>query len=577
MTSAVSFGFIHICKCIVKIGRCCTHRENKTYILGMIIFTVLYSVADIREVKMADDLVGIFKGTPGYTIQAYVSESLRLFLVKLMILIFSDVATAKFFFTSLKMSLKDIMALEWTDFHSYTTAELLNRQHEKGESAVVIIYYALIYIVNNTVGIVLTISHIMEKTTHMFGVGMIGLTALHFGVFCMSIKILNRFQKRYFAAKNHSRSLVESESSNFNIIKTYNLEKSSEARVGDVTRSRFDIRLRHFIVRSRYEILYKLLEMISIFHVLVLNYSGVVSGDFLDATVTQMLHLWNSLRILLTYLTKLNEQFYIFCALEAEVKPRRIRPVQINSIEAVECMNLSVPGLFYNISFSVRRNEKMAVVGTNGSGKTTLLRMLTGLLDYNGSIKVGGRELSEVDRTCLYSHITAISQSDSYTDGSVMDNLKYGNMASEDEIIAKCVEFGVHQTFSSFENGYLKTSNSLGTELSGGQRQRVSFMRGVLRPMPVLIVDDCLSGVNTNDRRMLLEKLIRQPDKTVIAVCNIFDIFDQFDKILLFGGGSVRFGTFEELRSELEQLTGACDSSTTDEQQDGVAQMDSKV
>lgn len=76
-------------------------------------------------------------------------------------------------------------------------------------------------------------------------------------------------------------------------------------------------------------------------------------------------------------------------------------------------------------------------------------------------------------------------------------------------------------------------------------------MRGVLRNTPVLLIDDCLSGVNMQDKQALLETVLRVEKRTLIVACNKFDFLKFFDKILLLRGSDSKVGSFEELQEDL--------------------------
>ncbi|ELA41817.1 uncharacterized protein VICG_01169 [Vittaforma corneae ATCC 50505] len=551
MSFLQQFGFKHLLKCFLKIIHCCWRSTNKYYLIGMLCLLPLYIAMDYREVMTFDYLILAFKRDDGYTMYDYATMSVKIFLVKLIIAIFNDIATSEFFYSGLKTSLTDFLGLDWNSFHRYTTGELLLRQYEKGEAVSIIMYGIVMKIVASALGAVLTIVHIIKKTTLNFGLGMLMGSVMHIVIFTACLKTLNAFQHKYIDTKNRSRSLVENESSNFHIVKVYNLNKNSHERIRDVMHARYKAKLGYLVYKSKSELYYKTIEILSNVFVIALYYTDVISGDFLDATVSQICHLCDSLRTFLTSITEFSEYFYLFCTLEQGLIQGEIRPILLDTISKIECDSLSFQALFSNVSFKLEKNQKMAIVGANGSGKTILLRILAGLLDYNGSVRFDGNELYQINRQHLYGLLTFISQADAYSDGSIMSNLKYGNNLSEDEIIGKCRRFNVDCIFSELENGYAKDSSSLGTELSGGQRQRVSFMRGVLRSTPVLIVDDCLSGVNMRDRGVLVENLLSLNDRMIIMTCSRFDFLSKFDKILLLQGDASRAGSFDELEGEL--------------------------
>lgn len=236
--------------------------------------------------------------------------------------------------------------------------------------------------------------------------------------------------------------------------------------------------------------------------------------------------------------------------------PLILKDGKISNFLSLNCEDLSFNNVFSQVSFSIKVNEKIAIVGRNGSGKTSLLRMLVGLYDSKGKISINTIKLENINPKVLRNLVTFVSQDDAYTLGSVMKNLQYGNNLSREEVIAKCKLFNVDSTFECLKNGYDTVSNSLGTEFSGGQKQKISFMRGVLRDTPVLVIDDCLNGVTTVDKLFLTQKILSLNDRTIIMTCDRFENLKFFDKILILNSENNKYGRFEELETDLRTHFG---------------------
>lgn len=548
-----NFNISYSYNCFKKMLFCCWNKSNKFYLIGFIFLSIFYIYIDFQEVKLLDYLIFAFKGNKGYNMYEYAILSFRIFIIKLLISIYNDIATHSFFYSALNISMAEYLKQKWSCFHRYTIGELLNRQYDKGEAVSISIYCLFMNIITNIISVILVISYIISKTNLNFGIGMIFGSILHILIFLTMSKTLNKFQHIYFNAKNYSRSLTENESSNFNVIKTYNLEKSSSERILTAILKRSNARFNYRVFKSKNEFLYKAIEFISTGLAFSLYYNGIITDDYLDATVSQIIYLCESLRSLLKSFSEFNDHFYIYCALERGIEKVEEFPENIELVETIECENLSFSSVFSNINFKLKKYEKLAIVGANGSGKTCLLRVLSGLLDHSGDIKINGKNIRKINRKNLYENMTFISQADAFSDGTVMYNLKYGNDLTEEEIVEKCKEYDMHHIFSNLESGYYKRSATLGSELSGGQRQRISFMRGIMRKTPVLIVDDCLSGVNMHDKKVLLKKMLCIKDRMLIVVCNKLDLLKSFDKILLLKRNESKIGTFKELESNLKE------------------------
>lgn len=527
--------------------------ENMVFSCLMFLILPLYSYIEYLEVKNIDTFTLILGGNTTCTIYKYFWNSVFLFLCKLVMISIYDFSTLKVFFTALNTTLADYLGLNWNKFHRYTVGDLINKHYEKSEAVSTLLNKITIEILARVLKIVLIARHLAMKTNRQLGVGLSLGIILHSVIFSLFIKRVNLMQHRYFDSKTKARSMADSETSNFNIIKTYNIENTSASRIDAIFHKRSSDRLRYSILKAIISVLYKMVELSSLLLIYVLYYQNRISLSYLDGALILTVELYETLRGLLRSLSECNSFFYIFCMIEYDDTPQKIEAVgaQIEDINKLECQSLSYENVLEDISFVINQNEKVAVVGSNGSGKTLLLRILSGLKEYDGSIKINDTDFADIEKKNLHRLITFVSQYEAYTAGTVMENLKYGNDLDEERIIEICRYFNVDQIFRNLENGYNKHSDSYGRELSGGQRQRVSFIRGILRNSSMLIVDDCLNGVNTKDKSVLTEKLLSTYGKTLMMTCDRFDLLNKFDKIIFLTGNTAKVGTFNELKDDL--------------------------
>lgn len=528
---------------------------KKNFISSCALFLILpvYSYIEYLEVKNIDTFISILCGNSSCTISRYFMISVYLFLSKLVIVSIYDISTLKVFFTALNTTLADYLGLNWNKFHRYTIGDLINKHYEKSEAVSTLLNKITIEILAKVIKIVLLTKHLSAKTSKHFEMTLITGILLHIIIFIFFVKTVNLLQHRYFDSKTKARSLSESETSNFNIVKTYNMEDTSASRIDVAFKKRGLDRLNYSFSKTKITIFYKMIEIWSLFLIYIFYYQGKITLNNLDGSMLLTVELYGTLKEFLKSLSECNSFFYIFCTVEYDDTNHQSESTktQIEDINMIECQSLSYENILKDVSFVINQNEKVAIVGLNGSGKTLLLRILSGLLQYEGSIKINGIDLSNIEKKNIHSLITFVSQYEAYTIGTVMENLKYGNDLDEKRIIEICRFFNVDQIFRNLENGYNKHSESCGRELSGGQRQRVSFIRGILRNTSMLIVDDCLNGVNTKDKSILVEKLISVYGKTLVMTCDRFNILSKFDKIILLKKNTVKVGTFSELKDDL--------------------------
>lgn len=204
-----------------------------------------------------------------------------------------------------------------------------------------------------------------------------------------------------------------------------------------------------------------------------------------------------------------------------------------------------------DISFKVEKGQTVAIIGRTGSGKTTLMNLLLRLYDYtDGSIKIDGVELKQIDRKWMRSHVGAVLQELFLYSKTIKQNIAIAKKdAREDEIQSVAKLASVHHVIEDFENGYDTIVGERGVTLSGGQKQRVGIARALINECPILIFDDSLSAVDTETdieiRRALNE---RSKDVTTFIIAHRVSTVKDADQIIVLDKGHIiQKGTHEEL------------------------------
>lgn len=160
------------------------------------------------------------------------------------------------------------------------------------------------------------------------------------------------------------------------------------------------------------------------------------------------------------------------------------------------------PDILSNINLEVNRGETIAVVGSTGSGKSTLLKLIMRIYDPNfGKINIDGKDLRELNVKSLRKKMGYVPQETFLFSESVADNIAVGGHGSEvsREKIENAAKVSLlSQDVTSFNNGYDTLLGERGINMSGGQKQRTAIARALVGAPPLLLLDDCLSAVDTN-------------------------------------------------------------------------------
>jgi ATP-binding cassette subfamily B multidrug efflux pump len=204
-----------------------------------------------------------------------------------------------------------------------------------------------------------------------------------------------------------------------------------------------------------------------------------------------------------------------------------------------------------DISLSAGPGRTTAIIGSTGAGKTTLVSLLPRLFDATeGSVRVDGVEVRELDQEVLWSRIGLVPQKPYLFSGTVASNLRYGNPDATDEELWAALRIAQAEDFVAAMPGALEAPISQGgTNVSGGQRQRLSIARALVRQPEIYVFDDSFSALDVATDARLRAALRREiTDACVIIVGQrVATIADADDILVLEDGAIVGHGTHDEL------------------------------
>jgi len=203
-----------------------------------------------------------------------------------------------------------------------------------------------------------------------------------------------------------------------------------------------------------------------------------------------------------------------------------------------------------DVSFTITPGQTVAIIGKTGSGKSTVLDLITRMYDATeGEVAVEDTPVKQWQVQALRSRISVVPQENFLFSDTIANNLRFGNNATDEQLVEACKRAVVHHNIEGFTHGYESVLGERGVSLSGGQRQRIAIARALLKDADIYLLDDCLSAVDTDTEEKILSNLRDTlKGKTVVIVSHRVSVTKYADKILMLEGGRlVEQGTKEEL------------------------------
>ncbi|EJF39831.1 ABC transporter, ATP-binding protein [Clostridium sp. MSTE9] len=372
------------------------------------------------------------------------------------------------------------------------------------------------------------------------------------------------------ARQEQSENLTESVldfTEGIGIIKTYNLlgEKSKELSDNFRESCRVSIQFEenHSPWQRWLNILYGFGAVVVIAISMYLNSHALLDVTFLVGIMLFVFDLFGPLKALYSQsarLTVMNSCMdrieTVFAESELPDNGKDTIP-ESGDIPEVQFKNVSFAygdkEVLHNVSFDLKRNSMLALVGPSGGGKSTIASLLTRFWDVkSGQVLIRGKDVREVKLSDLMDHISMVFQRVYLFQDTIYNNISMGRPgASEAEVIEAAKKARCYDFIMALPDGFQTVVGEGGETLSGGERQRISIARCILKDAPIVILDEATASVDA-DNESYIQQAISElcKGKTLLVIAHRLNTIRGADKILVIANGQIaQEGTHDGLMS----------------------------
>jgi ATP-binding cassette subfamily B multidrug efflux pump len=435
------------------------------------------------------------------------------------------------------------------------TGDLMNRISEDVSKVRMYVGPALMYSINTVALFVIVISYMISIAPILTLYTVLPLPILSITIYKLS-RIINQKSALVQEMLSKMSSFAQESFSGIAVIKSYNLQGQSTSDFTDLASETYDKNMDLVKVQAWFFPLMILLIGCSNLIVIFVGGNQYINGQLEIGVLAEFIIYVNMLTwpvAVVGWITSIVQQ--------AEASQKRINAFLEEQPEIISGKGVFSPiqGIieFKNVSLqypetgikaldqvnlTIPAGSTLGIIGNIGSGKSTLLDTLVRLYDPSqGSILIDGHDLKTFQLEELRSAVGYVPQNAFLFSEQIEENIRFGNPEASQEAIREAAQkSAVHDNITQFKEGYKTLLGERGVTLSGGQIQRVSIARALIKDPQILLLDDCLSAVDTDTEEEILKHLKNvSKNKTTLIVSHRISSLKHADQIVVFENGKI--------------------------------------
>ena len=448
------------------------------------------------------------------------------------------------------------------------TGDLMNRISEDVSRVRMYVGPAIMYSTNTITLLIITFFYMYKQSPELTLYTVSPLPILSFTIYKLS-RIINIKSKIVQESLSNLSSFSQEIFTGIKIVKSYSMQDSTAEKFEEISQ----VNKKNQVSLAKMQALFfpLMILLIGVSNIFVIYIGG---KQYLDGSI-------ESIGIIAEFIIYVNMLTWPVASLgwissivqQAEASQKRINEFLIEKSEIKNVKNgikkvngkIEFKNIFFEysdsnvqalngISFVIKPKSSLGIIGVTGSGKTTALKLIT--RSYNissGEILLDDHSLNKIDLIHLRENIGVVPQDSFLFSDTIINNIRFGNeKASKKEIEKVCEIAGIHKEILKFKDQYNTMLGERGVNLSGGQKQRVCIARALVKKPKILIMDDCLSALDTETEEKIIKSLNEYiKDTTTIISSHRISSIQNLDKIIVLNDGKIiQKGSHKELINE---------------------------
>lgn len=444
------------------------------------------------------------------------------------------------------------------------TGDLMNRVTEDVSRVRMYVGPAIMYTINTVVLFVLIIFAMLQVNVKLAVYSLIPLPLLAYTIYKVH-NIINVKSEKIQEQLSVLSGFVQENFAGIRVIKAYGRELRMKAKFAGLSEDYKKTSLDLVQVQALFFPSMLLLAGLSTIITIYVGGREVMNGSITSGNIAEFIMYLNQLMfpfMSLGWVTSLvqraaasQKRINEFLNLKPEIVSANTQPFDLRGNIRFEGVSFIYPetGItaVRNLNLDIKAGEFVAIIGKTGSGKSTVANLLLRMYDVSeGEIVIDGKPLKELNLKSYRRQTGVVPQDVFLFSDTIANNITFGvSHAEETEIEEAARNAAVYTNIMDFEHKFGTMVGERGLTLSGGQKQRISIARALIKKPHLLILDNCLSAVDTKTEEEILSNLGRtMSGRTTLVIAHRISTIKNADKIIVMDNGSVaEFGNHLEL------------------------------